>query len=170
MLSSGWHRWIIARFLSGLIASALRTKTVLNCQPPILAWRPLTSASIGPVGLRPPEKTSAIPSIACRFHVLAWFAPILASRSNANGLTKPALFELYSLIFLWACELFTEHSMPHAAAWYRETNLTFSDAIGVVRLRLWVCEVYRHSPQNTELPEIPPDRLIRMADAISFAA
>jgi len=70
---------------------------------------------------------------------------------KAIARTTPALFGLYSLICLWACELFTEHSMPHAAAWYGKTNLTFSDAIGIVRYRLWVGEVYRHSPQSAPL-------------------
>mgnify|MGYP003871665017 CR=1 FL=1 len=84
--------------------------------------------------------------------------------------TTPVLFGLYSLICLWACDLFNVHSMPHTAAWYRKTNLTFSDAIGIVRHTLWVGDVYRHSPQNTEPPEIPPDRVKRMADALCFAA
>ena len=89
---------------------------------------------------------------------------------KAIARTTPVLFGLYSLICLWACDLFNEHSMPHAAAWYRKTNLTFSDAIGIVRHTLWVGDIYRHSPQNTEPPEIPPDRVKRMADALCFAA
>ncbi len=39
---------------------------------PILACSYLTFASVGPLCSRP-ENTSAIPSIACRFHVLTWF-------------------------------------------------------------------------------------------------
>lgn len=89
---------------------------------------------------------------------------------NAIARTTPVLFGLYSLICLWACNLFTEHSRPHAAAWYRKTGLTFSDAIGVVRHRLWVSDIYRHSPQNLKPPEIPPDRVKRMAEALCFAA
>ncbi len=84
--------------------------------------------------------------------------------------TTPVLFGLYSLICLWACELFNAHSTPYAAVWYRKTNLTFSDAIGIVRHTLWVGDIYRQSPQNPEPPEMPPDRIKRMADALCFAA
>lgn len=84
--------------------------------------------------------------------------------------TTPVLFGLYSLVCLWACELFNAHSTPYAAAWYRKNNLTFSDAIGIVRHTLWVGDIYRQSPQNPEPPEMPPDRIKRMADALCFAA
>jgi len=50
--------------------------------------------------------------------------------------TTPALFGLYSLISLWACDLLTRNTRPYAAAWYKKTSLTFSDAIGAVRLSL----------------------------------
>lgn len=89
---------------------------------------------------------------------------------NAIVRTTPVLFGIYSLICLWACELFNEQSLPHDAIWYRKTDLTFLDAIGVVRHTLWVGDIYRHSPQNPEPPEIPPDKFKRMADALCFAA
>jgi len=47
--------------------------------------------------------------------------------------------------------------------------LTFSDAIGSVRFALWVGDIYRHSSIRREKPEIPPDRLKRMAEALCFA-
>lgn len=50
--------------------------------------------------------------------------------------TTPALLGLYSLIFLWACDLLTSATTSLAAAWYRKTSLTFSDAIGAVCLKL----------------------------------
>ena len=77
---------------------------------------------------------------------------------------------LYSLVSLWACDLLSHASMPYAAAWYRKTNLTFTDAIGAVRLALWVGDIYQHSPTNRDTKKIPPDRLMRMADALCFAA
>ncbi|GGC15916.1 hypothetical protein GCM10011494_38520 [Novosphingobium endophyticum] len=49
---------------------------------------------------------------------------------NAIARTTPALLGLYSLVSLWACDLLTSDSIPYAAAWYRKTSLTFSDAIG----------------------------------------
>ena len=84
--------------------------------------------------------------------------------------TTPALLGLYSLVSLWACDLLTGTATPYAAAWYRKATLTFSDAIGAVRLALWIGEVYQHSPPNRELDKIPPDRFIRMAEALCFAA
>jgi hypothetical protein len=89
---------------------------------------------------------------------------------KAIGRTTPALLGLYSLISLWACDLLSTTSTPYAAAWYRKTNLTFTDAIGGVRLALWVGDVFQHSPPNREQQEIPPDRLVRMAEALCFAA
>ena len=60
---------------------------------------------------------------------------------KAIARTTPALLGFYSLISLWACDLFTSTSTPYAAAWYRKTSLTFSDAIGAVRLQLWVGDI-----------------------------
>ncbi len=77
---------------------------------------------------------------------------------------------LYSLVSLWACDLLTTSSIPYAAVWYRKTNLTFADAIGAVRLTLWIGDIYRHSPPNRERHKIPSDRLVRMAEALCFAA
>ena len=89
---------------------------------------------------------------------------------TAISRTTPALLGLYSLIALWACDLLTSSSVPYAAAWYRKTNLTFTDAIGAVRLALWVGDIYSHSPPHREKQKIPPDRLVRMAEALCFAA
>ena len=61
-------------------------------------------------------------------------------------------------------------STPHGAAWYRKQSLTFTDAIAAVRFTLWAGDIYRHSPTHRECPEIPQDRLKRMADALCFAA
>lgn len=82
--------------------------------------------------------------------------------------TTPALLGLYSLITLWACNLMDETSAPYAASWYRKT--TFTDAIGAVRLALWVGDISQHSPPDRELDNIPPDRIVRMAQALCFAA
>lgn len=89
---------------------------------------------------------------------------------KAIARTTPALLGLYSLISLWACELLSTTSMPYAAAWYRKTSLTFTDAIACVRLALWVGDIFQHSPPNRKPQEIPPDRIVRMAEALCFAA
>ena len=89
---------------------------------------------------------------------------------KAIARTTPALLGLYSLVSLWACELLSTSSIPYASAWYRKTHLTFTDAIGAARLALWVGDIYRHSPPHRERHKIPPDRLVRMAEALCFAA
>ena len=89
---------------------------------------------------------------------------------KAIARTTPALLGLYSLISLWPCDLLSPTSTPYAAAWYRKTNLTFTDAIASVRLALRVGNISQHSPSNRKPQEIPPDRLVRMAEALCFAA
>lgn len=88
---------------------------------------------------------------------------------NAIARTTPALFGLYSLVTLWAGELLNSKSVPYSAAWYQKTSLTFSDAIGAVRLALWVGDINQHSPPNRETNNIPASRLARMAEALCFA-
>ena len=67
---------------------------------------------------------------------------------HAIARTTPALLRLYSLISLWACDLLTSTSTPYAAAWFRKTSLTFSDAIAAVRLQIWVGDINQNSPQT----------------------
>jgi hypothetical protein len=89
---------------------------------------------------------------------------------QAIARTTPVLLGLYSLVSLWACDLLTSTSIPYAAAWYRKASLTFSDAIGAVRLQLWVGDINQHSPPNREPQNIPTHRVIRMAQDLCFAA
>jgi len=88
---------------------------------------------------------------------------------KAIARTTPALLGLYSLVSLWACDLLTSTTTPYAAAWYRKTTLTFSDAIGAVRLAIWIGDINQHSPPNRERQNIPPERILRMAQALCFA-
>lgn len=74
---------------------------------------------------------------------------------KAIARTTPVLFGLYSLIALGACDLMTRSIVPYAAAWYRKTNLTFTDAIGAVRHTLSVGDLYQHSPPSRERQKNP---------------
>jgi DDE superfamily endonuclease len=89
---------------------------------------------------------------------------------KAIARTTPALLGLYSLVSLWAGDLLSNDSTPYAAAWYRKASLTFSDAIAAVRLQLWIGDINQRSPPNREPQYIPAHRLIRMAQALCFAA
>jgi hypothetical protein len=73
-------------------------------------------------------------------------------------------------VTLWAGDLLGQNTQPYAAAWYKKTEFTFSDAIGAVRLVLWSDDLYRHCPSNPDMHKIPPSRLFRMAQALCFAA
>nr|WP_205466787.1 transposase [Novosphingobium sp. BW1] len=85
---------------------------------------------------------------------------------NAIVRTTPALLGLYSLISLWAGDLLSCNSISYAAAWYRKTSLTFSDAIAAVRLQLWIGDINQRSAPNREPQYIPAHRIIRMAQAL----
>lgn len=83
--------------------------------------------------------------------------------------TTPALLGLYSLVTLWAAELFAGGATPAATAWYAKTRLTFSDAIAAVRLQLWVGDVFPTSLNPPDREQIPHNRLTRMAQALCYA-
>ena len=52
--------------------------------------------------------------------------------------TTPALLGLFSLITLWANELYATHApAPRTASWYPKPLPTFSDALAAVRRELW---------------------------------
>jgi hypothetical protein len=89
---------------------------------------------------------------------------------NAILRTTPSLLALYSLVTIWAGDVLRQTTRPYAAAWYKKTDLTFTDAIGAVRLVLWSDDLYRHSPSNPQMQKVPPGRLIRMTQALCFAA
>lgn len=84
--------------------------------------------------------------------------------------TTPSLLALYSLVTLWACDLLGHGVLPYAAAWYKKTEFTFSDAIGAVRMILWDQDIYRQHPPDPDIPETQPSRLKRMTQALCFAA
>jgi hypothetical protein len=89
---------------------------------------------------------------------------------RAISRTTPALLGLYSLIVLWAEDLLRRGDASYAAAWYRKDAFTFTDAIAAVRRRIWIGDISDPCPHDRDMPKIPPDRLIRMADALCFAA
>jgi len=84
--------------------------------------------------------------------------------------TTPTLLGLYSLIALWATELFEAGAVPRGASWYAKAHLTFSDAIAVVRYRLWLPDEFCTSTGRLTVGKIPPDLAQRMAEALCYAA
>jgi DDE superfamily endonuclease len=95
--------------------------------------------------------------------------------------TTPLLLGLFSLVTLWANELMARTGkLPVlGAAWYKNPDPTFSDAIAVVRRRLWTeeavrpilwrddCPTWRSQPRSAEKPRPISERL---AELMSYAA
>jgi DDE superfamily endonuclease len=92
---------------------------------------------------------------------------------NALAITRttPALMGLYSLVTLTAQALLkSETSVVRGAAWYTKAQPTFSDAIALVRRRLWSqCHFSMSSQHNDEI-KISRALFERLTDAVCYAA
>jgi hypothetical protein len=81
--------------------------------------------------------------------------------------TTPALPGLFSLITLWAHELYGRKlPVPRSARWYRKPMPTFSDALGVVRRELWAgrgLETSSHIHDAAKLCDATINSLIKVA-------
>ena len=106
--------------------------------------------------------------------------------------TTPVLLGLYSLVCLWAGDSLARTPKSYAAAWYRKSSFTFSDAIAAVRTQLWLDGIFQRSTSDRErqkiLPtapadhamsglvteydrlNVPPERIQRMVETLCFAA
>ncbi len=84
--------------------------------------------------------------------------------------TTPALLGMYSLITLWTTALITAKTAPRQATWYRKPRLTFSDAMALVRHRLWLPDDFFISTHDVTMEKCPPDLIRRMAEALRYAA
>ena len=83
---------------------------------------------------------------------------------KAIARTTPALLGLYSLVCLWAQQALESNRMSYAAAWYKKTNFTFSDAIAVIR-----CEIFlSHSPPDRECDKNQSRLFKRLLYALCF--
>jgi len=85
--------------------------------------------------------------------------------------TTPALLGLFSLITLWAHELYAAAApVPRAASWYRKPLPTFSDAIAAVRRELWTRHDFHASAWATDVLKIPRTTINTLIDAACYAA
>jgi hypothetical protein len=63
--------------------------------------------------------------------------------------TTPVLMALFSIITLWASQLFNMQKLAvFQTAWYKKTYPTFSDAVASVRYRIWQFQVFSRSAEN----------------------
>ena len=81
--------------------------------------------------------------------------------------TTPALLGLFSLVTVWAGEVLSEGWKPRRAAWYAKSHLTFSDALAVVRAKLWSAS-FETSRQDRDEVKIPRALLSRLTEAACF--
>ena len=68
-------------------------------------------------------------------------APVVRKSDHAH---HTILLGIYSLVCLWAHQALETNPMSYAAAWYKKTHFTFSDAIAVIRYEIFLS----HSPPN----------------------
>lgn len=83
--------------------------------------------------------------------------------------TIPALFALYSVVTLIAQPCMDTQPV-RSAAWYANTQPTFSDALAWVRRWLWGHDYFSTSTANTDMIQIPRTLFERLIDALCYAA
>ena len=85
--------------------------------------------------------------------------------------TTPTLFGLFSLIALWAQDLYGQTAPPpRAASWYPKPLPTFSDALAAVRRELWANHNFRTSAATAEIVQIPRATINALISVASYAA
>jgi DDE superfamily endonuclease len=85
--------------------------------------------------------------------------------------TTPCLLALFSLVALLATDLHQRGKLPlRRSAWYRKTQLTFSDAIAAVRQQLWTGSPFPWSYKKQDQIEIPRLLFQHLTEALCYAA
>jgi hypothetical protein len=85
--------------------------------------------------------------------------------------TTPVLLGLFSLITLWAHDLYAKATpTPRAASWYPKPLPTFSDALAAVRRELWTAEGFGTSACSSDLIKMSNTRLNSLINVACYAA
>ena len=89
---------------------------------------------------------------------------------KAIARTTPVLLGLFSLVTLLAHSLSTHHQMTlRPSFWYAKSLPTFSDALALVRSRLWAALTFHLSPDEADMVKVPRALLERFTDLLSYA-
>jgi len=89
---------------------------------------------------------------------------------KAIARTTPALLGLFSLVTLLADILLTRHDLSiRTAAWYPKPLPTFSDALALVRSRLWAHLTFQLSADQPDMVKVPRALLQRFNDVLCYA-
>jgi hypothetical protein len=85
--------------------------------------------------------------------------------------TTPALLGLFSLITLWAHELYaTQAAVPRTASWYPKPLPTFSDALATVRHKLWTGQSLQTSSHIQDVDKLSPAAVNSLITVACYAA
>jgi hypothetical protein len=85
--------------------------------------------------------------------------------------TTPALLGLFSLIALWAHDLYeTQMPAPRTARWYPKPLPTFSDALAAVRRELWAGRNFETSSQIHDVGKLSHVTLNSLINVACYAA
>jgi hypothetical protein len=85
--------------------------------------------------------------------------------------TTPCLLALFSLVTLLADDLHRRDKLSlRSSAWYRKTQLTFSDTIAAVRQQLWSSLPFERSPKERDPIKIPRLFFQYLTEALCYAA
>src|SRR5260221_2967818 len=88
---------------------------------------------------------------------------------RAIARTTPALMGLFSLITVLADALIACHGIPtRTAAWYPKKLPTFSDALALVRQRLWSHLTFQMSTDEPDMVKVPRVLLERFNDLLAY--
>ena len=91
--------------------------------------------------------------------------------NKAIARTTPILMGLFSLVTLLANTLIVQDGIsPRSAAWYSKTLPTFSDALALVRSRLWAYWTFHMSLDDPDMVKVPRVLLERFTDLLAYAA
>lgn len=84
--------------------------------------------------------------------------------------TTPALFALLSLVTLFAHQLDPSTQSLRQAAWYEKSLPTFTDALALVRQKLWPVALFSTSRSAPDMVQIPRAQFERLTTTLAFAA
>ncbi|HEY6432202.1 MAG TPA: hypothetical protein VIZ17_09475 [Acetobacteraceae bacterium] len=85
--------------------------------------------------------------------------------------TTPALLGLFSLVTLWAHELYaTQAAAPRIASWYPKPLPTFSDALATVRRELWTGRGLQTSSHIQDIDKLSPAAVNSLISVACYAA
>lgn len=84
--------------------------------------------------------------------------------------TTPVLMGLFSLVTLLANSLLKHHDLPvRSTAWYSKPLPTFSDALALVRSRLWSHFTFQMSADQPDMVKVPRALMQHFNDLLCYA-